>query len=160
MKPGYVVLSALAAALMLASVAAGGADVARQRVAITTQATRTTSVSRALLTPLQTGTIKPDTGTLIGDSSTTRELVVRGGQSVEIYSGVSTFQGKRGSILMRFRQEYVEAGNGYHPATGTWKVVRGTGAYKGVTGGGRLGHVWLEWNDHWSSRLEGFLIAP
>lgn len=160
MKPRSVVLAALATALTLASVAAGGANVARQRVAITTQAARTTSVSQALLTPLQVGTIKLDSGTLIGDSSTTREVVVRGGQSVEIYAGVSTFQGKRGRIVMRFRQEYVEAGNGYHPATGTWKVVRGTGVYKGITGGGRLGHVWLEWNDHWSSRLEGFLTAP
>ena len=43
---------------------------------------------------------------------------------------------------------------------GRWKVVRGTGQYAGVTGSGRIGSVWLESTDHWSSRAEGFLTLP
>ena len=62
--------------------------------------------------------------------------------------------------MIRYRSEWVEAGNGYHVATGTWKVVRGTGQYAGVTGGGRGATVWLESTDDWSSRMEGFLTLP
>ena len=44
-------------------------------------------------------------------------------------------------------------------ATETWKVVRGTGQYAGITGGGRGTSVWFEPNDHWSSRFQGFLTT-
>jgi hypothetical protein len=59
--------------------------------------------------------------------------------------------------VIRYRSEYVDAGNGYHVGTGTWKVVRGTGQYAKITGGGRSGNVWLEGG--WSSRDEGFLTV-
>jgi hypothetical protein len=158
MKVRQAMLVALLAAAVT-TVAAAKPGTAKQRVAITTQANRTTTVSKALLTPLQTGALRSDSGLLVGGSTPSQKFVMRDGQRVEVYRGVATFKGKRGRIVMRFRQEYTEAGNGYHPATGTWKVVRGTGDYEDVTGGGRLGHVWLEWNDHWSSRLEGFLTV-
>jgi hypothetical protein len=158
MKARHAMLIALAAAVMLASAAAAGPDAARQRVMFTTQAAQTTPASRAVLTPLQAGAVKPDSGTAFG--AIPRERVVkRDGQSVSVYEGVSTFEGKRGTIVTRYRSEYVEAGNGYHVGTGTWKVVRGTGQYAGITGGGRAGHVWLD-SGPWSSRDEGFLTLP
>ena len=159
MKAIHVVLVALMTAAALTAVAAAGPQAATQRVAITSQAERTTTVSAAALTPLGNGALRPDAGSFVASpgSQTSPTHAIRDGQSVEVYSGTGTFRGRRGRIVMRIRQEYVDAGNGYHPATGTWKVLRGTGAYEGITGGGRLGHVWLEWNDHWSSRLEGFL---
>ena len=55
--------------------------------------------------------------------------------------------------------EYVDGGNGYHVGIGTWKVVRGTGQYAQITGGGRSGTVWLD-RGPWSFRSEGFLILP
>jgi hypothetical protein len=84
--------------------------------------------------------------------------VIRAGQRVSIYDGPATLEGKRGSFTIRYRSEYVEAGNGYHPGTGTWKVVRGTGQYALITGGGRSGHVWLE-SGPWCSQMEGFLTT-
>jgi hypothetical protein len=158
MKALHAVLVALVAAVTLTSVAAAGPDAAKQRVAFTTQAAETTTVSPFVLTPLQTGALKPDSGKLVAGSDNARE-VMREGQSVSIHDGVATFKGKLGSLVIRNRSEWVEAGNGYHVATDTWKVVRGTGQYAGVTGGGRGGSVWFERTDHWSSHSEGFLTV-
>jgi hypothetical protein len=161
MKALHAVLVALVAAVTLTSVAAAGPDAAKQRVAITVQDTKTTSVSPFVLTPLQTGAIKPDSGKLIAsDASSSNRVVMREGQEVSIATAVGTLKGKLGRLVVRFRSEWVEAGNGYHVTFGTWKVVRGTGQYAGVTGGGREGGVWLESNDHWSTRSEGFLTLP
>jgi hypothetical protein len=154
-KALHAVPVVLAAAVTLTSVAAAGPDAAKQRVAITSQAAKTTEVSPAVFTPLQAGALKRDSGTLSGAIPADR-VVMRGGQRVSIYDGVTTFKGKRGTLVTRYRAEYVDAGNGYHVGTGTWKVVRGTGQYARVTGGGRSGNVWLD-RGPWSSRSEGFL---
>ena len=159
MKALHAVLVALVAAVTLTSVAAAGADAEKQRVSFTSQAPKTTTVSPAVFTPLQVGTLKPDSGTLIAGPAPGRD-VMRQGQSAQIYDGVATFKGKLGNLVIRNRSEWVEAGNGYHVATDTWKVVRGTGQYAGVTGSGRGGSVWHERTDHWSSHDEGFFTLP
>ena len=153
-----ILATATALALCLVAVAAAGPDAAKQRVAFTTQAAQTTTVSPGVFTPLQAGALKRDSGTLTGAIPPER-VVMREGQRVSIYDGVGNFEGKRGTLVTRYRSEYVDAGNGYHVGTGTWKVVRGTGQYAGVTGGGRSGHVWLE-RGPWSSHDEGFLTLP
>lgn len=152
----HAILVAVTGAVTLTSAAAAGPDGAKQRVAITSQAAKTTTVSPAVLTPLQAGTLKRDSGTVAGAIPDER-VVMRDGQRVSIYEGVSTFKGKRGTLVTRYRDEYVDGGNGYHVGTGTWKVVRGTGQYARITGGGRSGNVWLD-RGPWSSRNEGFLI--
>jgi len=38
----------------------------------------------------------------------------------------------RGSFVLRVRIEHVDAGNGFHIGTGTWRFARGTGVYAGV----------------------------
>ncbi len=81
---------------------------------------------------------------------------MRDGQRIDIYGDVGTYKGKLGSLVIRHRTEYVDGGNGYHVGTGTWKVVRGTGQYAQITGGGRSGTVWLD-RGPWSFRSEGFL---
>ena len=124
-------------------------------MAITSQAGTTTPVSPFVLTLLETGLLKRDSGTATGALPPER-VVIREGQSVSVYDGVSTLRGKRGTLVMRYHSEYVDAGNGYHVGTGTWKVVRGTGQYAGIAGGGRSGDVWLE-RGPWSSRNEGLL---
>ena len=159
MRARHAILVALAAAFVVTSIAAAGSGAAKQRVMITTQFGETTEVSPFVLTPLQIGTIKPDSGKWIADADTGRE-VMREGQQVSMHAGTSTLKGKRGSLVIHHRSEWVEAGNGYHVATDTWKVVRGTGQYAGVTGGGRGGSVWLERTDDWSSQFEGFLTLP
>jgi hypothetical protein len=151
------VLVALAAVVTLTSVAAAGPDAAKQRVAITTQAKTTTSVSAAALAPFQPGMLQPDSGKAIADLPREQRLL-RDGQELSAYEGIVTFKGRRGTLVIRFQNEYADGGNGYHPGTGTWKVVRGTGVYAGVKGGGRSAHVWLD-SGPWTSRLEGFVTA-
>lgn len=150
-----VAILAAAVGLGLAGVAASGPGATKQRVAITTHAKTTTTVSAAVLAPFQSGALQLDSGKLTAARPSERR-VLRDGQEVFVYEGVATFKGKRGSIVIRYHDEYADGGNGYHPGTGTWKVVRGTGRYLGFTGGGRSAHVWLD-RGPWSSRLEGFL---
>ena len=160
MKTRHAVLALVAlAAVTLTAVAAAGPEAATQRVTFTTQAARTTTVSPEVFAPLQDGPLKPDSGTLTGHSAGPR-TVMRDGQQIDIYGGLTTFKGKLGTLVTRDRAEWIDAGNGYHVATSTWKVVRGTGQYAGVTGGGRGGSVWNERNDHWSSHDEGTLSLP
>jgi hypothetical protein len=123
-------------------------------VVITSQASHTTQASPFVLTPLQAGALKRDSGTQTAGSSSGRS-VMREGQRVEIYDSVGTLKGKLGSLVIRYRTEYVDGGNGYHVGTGTWKILRGTGHYAQITGGGRSGTVWLD-RGPWSSRSEGF----
>ena len=68
MKARHAIFVALVAAVTLTSVAAAGPDAAKQRVMITSQAAQTTQVSPFVLTPLQTGVLKRDSGKLIGGS--------------------------------------------------------------------------------------------
>lgn len=160
MKVRHALLAAFAAAVTLTSVAAAGPNAAKQRVMITSQAAQTTLVSPFVLTPLQAGVIKRDSGKLVAGSNATDRVVMREGQEVTIVDDVSTFKGKRGSFVTRFHGEWVDAGNGYNVASATWKVMRGTGQYAKITGGGRGGGVWNERTDAWSSHLEGVLTLP
>jgi hypothetical protein len=157
-KAIQAIVVVLVATNVLASVAAARPEAAKQRVVITSQASQTTQVSPFVLTPLQAGPIKRDSGTLTGGSSSGR-AAMRDGQQIDIYDTVATYKGRLGSLVVRFRTEYADGGNGYHVGTGTWKVVRGTGQYARVTGGGRSGTVWLD-RGPWSFRNEGFLSLP
>ena len=69
--------------------------------------------------------------------------MIREGQKVWMCGPVTwTLTGKRGTLTIQERSEWVDPGNvesGCHIAFGTWKVVRGTGQYAGVSGGGRRG---------------------
>jgi hypothetical protein len=158
MKVRQALLVALAAAVTLTSAAAAGPDAAKQRVALVTYGVGANAAKFAL-TPLQAGALKRDSGTGSAVLSDER-VVMREGQRVAIYDSiVETFKGKRGTLVIRSRIEYVEAGSGYHVGTGTWKVVRGTGQYVQIAGGGRRGDVYLD-SGPWSGRNEGFLTVP
>jgi hypothetical protein len=163
MKAPVIALVALASAVTLTSVAAAGPDAVKQRVAInmTIYPQRT-----FVLTPLQAGPLKRDSGTIDSNwTSIPGRKVMRDGQKVTIYNGaVTTLTGKRGTLTIRDRNEWVDVSNentryGYPPGvgTGTWKVVRGTGQYAGIVGRGRNGHAGL--GNPWYARYEGFLTA-
>jgi hypothetical protein len=119
-----------------------------------------------VLTALQTGALKRDSGTIDTWTSIPGRKVVRDGQTVTIYNGaVTTLTGKRGTLTIRDRNEWVDVSNentryGYPPGIGigTWKVVRGTGQYAGVIGKGRGGHAGL--GNPWYARYEGLLSLP
>jgi hypothetical protein len=161
MKARQAVLGALAAAVTLTSVAAAGPDAAKQRVAITV----TMMSGKAVLEPLQKGALVRSAGTFAGNGSPTHRTVMRDGQEIDIYTGRWKFTGKRGSLVFRERNEWVDLGQDLNRdgsedgiAVGTWTVVRGTGTYAGITGGGRSAH--LGQGRVWVMRYEGFLTRP
>ena len=157
MKAIQAILVALVATIILTSVAAAGPEAARQRVAINMKIYPQRTF---VLTPLQAGPLKPDSGTI---SSTWLNIrgrdVMRDGQKVTIYTGaVTTLTGKRGTLTIRDRNEWIDVGNDDQIAFGSWKVVRGTGQYAGIVGKGRQGHAGL--GSPWYARYEGLLTHP
>ncbi len=147
-----VVAVLAAAAVTLAAVAAAGPVAAKQRVAIQSK-----GANAFVLTPLTPGAIKPDTGTATFCCWSQR-FVTRDGQSIEINNPQGTFVGKRGTIVVRQQIEWLDISNGYAISTGTWKVVRGTGDYAGLSGSGRKAGIQLP-NGTFKWRDEGF-VSP
>jgi hypothetical protein len=160
MKARHVVLVALASAVTLTSVAAAGPEAAKQRVAINI---KNPDNGTFVLTPLQAGTFNRDSGT-VNLAYNDPTIVMREGQRISIYRNTYTLRGRRGSLSIRERAEFVSVSNEKVPGfdftpgvgTGTWKVVGGTGAYAEVTGGGRSGQQ----GQPWLVRQEGFLTRP
>ena len=145
-------LAVVAASATLAAVASAGGEAAKQRVAIQGQGSGFT------LQPLGDGALRSDRGTSSFCCWTTRS-VVRDGQAVDITTGPEmTLVGRHGTLVARNRMEWLTVSDGYYLFTGTWKVVRGTGDYAGVTGGGRVAGVELP-NGVVKWRREG-LLAP
>ena len=153
------VLAAVTAALALNSDGGSGSRATKQRVAIVTQGVQDNPGSPVFeLLPLQAGVLERDTGT--EKSSFTGRVAMRNGQRVVVTDGVETLQGDQGTLEVRFRILWVGAGNGYRVGTGTWKVVRGTGRYADITGGGLRGDMWLKrGRGPWTGRAEGFLMS-
>jgi hypothetical protein len=164
MNARHLVLAVLAAAVTLTSVASAGPAAAKQRVAIDAKILpRGTFV----LIPLQSGALKRDSGTVSGNwQSIPERHVMRDGQSLSIFdAALWTLTGRRGTITIRERSEWVHVGSDVNGDAfpdsvgfGTWKVVRGTGQYAKLTGGGRSGHMGL--GHTWTARHEGLLTLP
>ena len=163
MSAKLAVLAVLVAAVTLTSVAAAGPEAAKQRVALTVTVLPS---GKGVLSPVQDGARERDRGAFSGDwSSVPDRRVVRDGQTVEIYTVLWTFAGKRGQIVFRERSEQIDLGHdldhdGWEDGigVGTWKVVRGTRTYAGIRGGGRSAHFWQ--GRRWVARYEGFLTVP
>jgi hypothetical protein len=152
MHKKLVAIAVLAAGTVsVASIAAAGSVAARQRVAI-----QVTGANQSfVLTPLTSGAIKLDTGIAYFCCWSTRH-VMRDGQAIDVNDPQMTLTGKRGTLVLRNRIEWVDVPEGEAIFTGTWKVIRGTGAYAGLSGGGRGAGVTLA-NSNAKSRFEGFL---
>ena len=143
-------VAALAAtAVTLATVAAAAPVAAKQRVAIQIKG------ASFVLTPLTSGAVKRDTGAVAFCCWSSRH-VVRDGQAIDINTPQMTLTDKHGTLVARNRIEWVDLPDGWAVFTGTWKVVRGTGAYAGLSGGGR-GAGTAPASGDGKSQFEGFL---
>ena len=153
-----VVFTAMAT---LSSVAAAGPGAARQQVEITASGfSNPASSLKFVLAPRGARALKADSGTETSVVANQR-VVTRDGQRAEIVTWVTTCKGKRGSFVLRVRIEHIDAGNGFNIGTGTWRFVRGTGAYAGITGGGRVANAWVDSGSRaLSERRDGFLTLP
>jgi hypothetical protein len=140
-----------AAAITLTAAAAAEPVATKQRIAITDNGDRHTFVFR----PLSAGELKRDSGTF-SDCCWSERDIVRDGQRIEINDPLATYTGQHGTLVVRFLIEWVNAGNGYTVGTGSWRIVRGTGAYKGITGHGRSAGAWIR-DSFVSARAEGWV---
>ena len=122
------------AAALATGVAMAGHAAARQRIAITSPGG---NAGTFVLTPLTSGPIMRDSGTASACCWTQR-LIQRDGQAIEIDNPLRTFEGTRGTFVWRARIEWVDPGSGYAIGTGTWRILRGTGAYAHLEGHGRI----------------------
>lgn len=157
MRALQAVFVALAAAVMVTSVASASADATKQRVQIDMKIFPDKTF---VLAPLEAGALKRDSGTHNCNEDTDLGGAMRDGQETfpqECRAWV--FTGKRGKLVLRSRFTWVEAGGPYNVATGTWKVVRGTGQYARVTGGGRSATVGVGSSTS-LARYQGFLTSP
>ena len=163
MKAIHAIFVALVAAIILTSVAAAGPEAAKQRAVIDM---KIYPQKTFVLTPMQAGPLKRDSGKISSNwLSISGRKVMRDGQEVTIYDGaVTRLTGKRGTLTIRDRNEWVDLGidgNGDGEVDGigttTWKVVRGTGQYAGIVGKWRGAHAGL--GSPWYARYEGFLTV-
>lgn len=164
MKARLAIVVALVVAITMTAVAAAGQGAAKQRAAINM---KIYPQGTFVLTPLRAGPLNPDSGTIDSNwLSIPGRDVVRDGQKITIFNGaVTTLTGKRGTLTIRDRIEWLNLGqdsnrDGEIDGIGitTWKVVRGTGQYAGIVGKGRGGHAGL--GTLWYARYEGLLSAP
>lgn len=157
MRNSLTLVAALAAAAAtLAAVAAAAPSATGQRVAIQVK-DKPSGGTSFVLTPLSPGAIKGDTGTAAFCCWTQRSTV-RNGQSIDINNPRMTLTGKQGTLVTRNLIGFVDLPDSWTVFTGTWKIIRGTGAYAGLAGGGRGAGVSLA-SGHSKAQFEGYL-AP
>ncbi len=139
----------------LAAVAAAGPGAAKQGIEI--QLKDNGNGDRFVLTPLGSGAIRADSGT-VSFCCWTTTFVTRNGQKIRVNDPQMTLTGKRGTLVARNRIEWFEFTDGSTVTTGTWKVIRGTGGYAGLSGGG-IGAGFSLANGNGRTQFEGFLSA-
>jgi hypothetical protein len=125
------------ASAAIAGVATAGSAAAQQEVAFSYA---NNNPARMTLTPLTSGSIVADLGSTSW-CCWTRKTVEQDGEQLEVNNPLATFVGKHGSLTWRERIVWVDLPNGYSIATGTWRIVRGTGAYEHLAGQGHLALV-------------------
>jgi hypothetical protein len=139
-----------ASAATLTAVATAEPRATRQQVDL-----QLTGGGSFVLAPMTLGAVKRDTG-VAQACCWTRRFVTRDGITSEIDDPQMTLVGKRGRLVLRNRIEFFDILDGWTVITGTWKVVRGTGDYAGLTGGGRAAGVILA-NGNEKALFRGFI---
>ena len=137
-----VVLLACASAVSLLSVASAGSRATKQCVSLLANFNVQTGAASWDLVPLSPGPLKRDSGSSSGDGQIGAPTL-RNGQRVTPITGSDNMTSKRGTFVISQKIVITEVGNDYHSGIGTWRFMRGTGAYKGITGGGRYADVGL-----------------
>jgi hypothetical protein len=141
------------AAAIVTGIATAGHTATAERVAITSPHGNS---GLFILTPLGQGPLVRDAGTATACCWTQR-LIQRDGQSIEINNPLRTFAGKHGTFTWRAQIGWVDFDSGYSIGTGTWKIVRGTGAYAHLEGHGRIAIITGPNDQGVADRAEGLL---
>jgi len=114
----------------------GGTAVRKQRIAIDMVIMSKNDTGTFTLSPLTPGPLEADKGTVtmggFGAGTTLRN-------GMKVWSGLygRSLKGRHGTFGLPVQLDENEMQNGVKVQVGTWKLVEGTGAYSGVSGGGR-----------------------
>lgn len=141
------------AAAIVTGVASAGHSTALQRIAISFPKGTTDSF---VLVPFASGPIKRDSGSMSACCWGQRYFK-QDGEAIEVDNPLATFVGKRGTFEWRAQVSFINSGSGYFVNTGTWKIVGGTGAYKHLTGHGRLAGITDPNDQSFTLHAEGLL---
>jgi len=125
------------AATTLAGLAPAGGAATQQQIAFSYG---NGNPSKMTLTPLTAGSILADHGSTSW-CCWTQKTVQQDGEQLDVDNPLATFVGKRGSLVWREQITWVSLANGYSIATGTWRIVRGRGAYQNLTGHGHVAFI-------------------
>ncbi len=134
MRKTLTIAVVLAIAAVLATVALARPAAAKEHVIFNL------TTNSFVLTPSSSTAIQPDRGAFAACCWTTRHVVLAG-ERLELNDPHITLTGAHGTLNLRNRIEWVSVPGGWGIFTGTWKVVGGTGAYAGLSGGGRVAGV-------------------
>jgi hypothetical protein len=121
----------LGAAITAAASARSGS--AAQRVSIQQK-------GKSFILRSPTSTIRADRGAFAACCWGSR-YVVRAGRRLEVTNPRLTFTGVNGTLNLQTRIEWVGISDGWGVFAGTWKVLRGSEAYAGLSGEGRVSGV-------------------
>lgn len=139
---------AIAAALVAGATAKAGSGEAtaqRQRVAINMIVNNNTDTAIFTLSrlpgqahpPMDVPGVRLDKGT-VAMSGWAGGTLDRNGMRVFGHMRWPTLDGQNGTLELVQRYDVSEMQNGVGVGVGTWKIAKGTGAYSGIKGGGRL----------------------
>jgi hypothetical protein len=161
-RAAYVGAAFVVAAAMLSAAAAAGTVATKQRIAIDLEFYPDRTFH---FVPRESGPLDGDSGRVARIPESSGRSTMRDGQRVTVHEVTWPLRGKRGTLRVRERTEWVDLGSdvnrdGHQDAVafGTWKVVGGTGQYAKLTGGGRSAHAGL--GDDWNARYDGILTSP
>jgi hypothetical protein len=135
---------------------AGGATT-HQEVAFT-YANGKGNAAKMTLTPLTPGSVLADHGSTSW-CCWTEKTVQQDGQRLDVADPLATFVGRRGSLTWRERITWLDLTNGYSVATGTWRIVRGSGAYARLVGHGHVAFITGAGNRTLTYRAVGLLVG-
>jgi hypothetical protein len=136
----YKKLIAMAAIAVAATAFAGLATASRAATHQEIAFSYANGSAKMTLTPLTPGSILADRGPTSW-CCWTQKNVQQDGEQLDVNNPLATFVGKRGTLTWREQITWVNLTNGYSVATGTWRIVRGSGAYQHLAGHGHVAFI-------------------
>jgi hypothetical protein len=137
-----IAVLACGSAVLLLSVASASSTAVKQRISISGSVNFGTGAVSWQLIPLSPGPLKRDSGSAQGSPSRGAKKLLNG-QTVIQVSNSEVNTGRHGTFVLARKLVNTEVGSRYSADVGTWRFSKGTGQYKGFTGGGRLAGVVL-----------------
>lgn len=152
------VLVAVGIALVATSTPSAASELGQQRITLVQKNRHDTPFGTFAFYALTPGPLGLDSGTFTL-ATDNKPSILRDGQRAAVYVGLETLMGRQGSFDLRWRVEFVGAGDGATVGTGRWWLVHGRGAYVNVTGAGRLAMIVMTPRGFTTAQFEGLFSS-